>query len=574
MSDLQGRLGRLALAQVPRLLATLDREPASESFGSFDRDYWGWKLRDFPVTMLQYAVVPLARLHQGAIPDSSYVGSERLASWIEGAVQRILLTQRRDGGFDSVAPNAADHGVTMAMAFALIEAAPVVDASLSGTIDAAVRKAAEFGLRSEEDYAFISNHQALVAYAFARVADRLGDGRFERASDEIVEQILARQFSDGPFEEYGGADPGYETLGLFYLALLWRRKPSDLLLSALRSSVHFLAHCVHPDGSVGGVYGSRHTHVFHPGGLALLAAKIPEAAAILAFVTQRFDGHAVTTLDMVDPLNLPPLLHGYVEAATVEDSNRALPALPCEALRGQIDFDRAGLHAVGTQAYYGVVSSAKGGVCRFHDRDGRLLHQDAGWLLWEGKTRWASQRLGVAEPGEVTEESGLRCRTHFTRVDLPMPTPFRFLLLRIANLTVFRIPALATRIRGWIVGRLITHIEHGPHRLERKFRFGSTEVEILDRVVSTSSKGFTRAQVVREFTSIHMGSARYFHPSELDVTATPDTATLHAELVRGGAVTHRTCFGPGAHPGSSPGDGDGEAPAQRNGATTTTEILK
>ena len=77
---------------------------------------------------------------------------------------------------------------------------------------------------------------------------------------------------------------------------------------------------------------------------------------------------------------------------------------------------------------------------------------------------------------------------------------------------------------GLVVGRLVE----------------KTEAEIVDRVVSTSQRTLTRARPVREFTSIHMGSARYFHPSQLTVTAETECASLHAELMQHGEVTHRT----------------------------------
>ena len=47
--------------------------------------------------------------------------------------------------------------------------------------------------------------------------------------------------------------------------------------------MEFLAHAVHPDGSVGGVYGSRHTHLYVPGGLERLARQglyLPSGLAI------------------------------------------------------------------------------------------------------------------------------------------------------------------------------------------------------------------------------------------------------------------------------------------------------
>jgi hypothetical protein len=525
----------------PRLLATLDREPGSETHGSFDRTHWGWKLRDFPVTMLQYGLVPLARLYAGAVPGSGYEGNERLRGWIDGGLQHLLACQRSDGGFDSVAPNAPDHGVSVGMAYVIDEVRQQLGLPTGGELEDAIVRAAAYGLDSEEDYAFISNHQALVALGFQRAA--AFDARFEPAAEKTIDTILARQSPDGPFEEYGGPDPGYETLGLSYLALLWRETGSAKLLEALRRSVRFLSHCIHPDGSSGGAYGSRHTHVFHPGGLAILASEIPEAAAILGFVSARLETNPVVTLDIVDAENLPVLLHGYVEAAAVSDLPAAVPSLPCESLSGHVDFEDAGIHVVGNDVYYAVLSSKKGGVCRVHERGGRLLHQDAGWLLQDGKRRFTSQRMTLGSLVSADEADTLSCRARFAAVDLPIPTPFRFLLLRVANLTLFRWPLLAILLRRWIVGRLITHVEEAPFSLERKFRFGATEVEIFDRVVSTSSRSLTSAQLVREFTSIHMGSARYFHPSELDPIAASPSESLHAELMSQGEITLRTRVG-------------------------------
>ena len=58
------------VTQIPRLLSSLDREPASQSYGSFDREHWGWKFRDFPITMLQAALYPLALLYRFPFPDN------------------------------------------------------------------------------------------------------------------------------------------------------------------------------------------------------------------------------------------------------------------------------------------------------------------------------------------------------------------------------------------------------------------------------------------------------------------------------------------------------------------------
>ena len=81
--------------------------------------------------------------------------------------------------------------------------------------------------------------------------------------------------------EYDGFDPGYETLGIQYLARYWEKTRDARVLASLRRAVAFFAHAVHPDGSVGGAYGSRHTRLYFPAGFEILAGEIPEAASVL-----------------------------------------------------------------------------------------------------------------------------------------------------------------------------------------------------------------------------------------------------------------------------------------------------
>jgi GNAT superfamily N-acetyltransferase len=59
----------------PRLWSALDRENGSPTYGSFYREHWGWKFRDFPITMLQIAHYPLAQLWRLATASNPYYGN-------------------------------------------------------------------------------------------------------------------------------------------------------------------------------------------------------------------------------------------------------------------------------------------------------------------------------------------------------------------------------------------------------------------------------------------------------------------------------------------------------------------
>ncbi|MBD3310499.1 hypothetical protein GF351_04725, partial [Candidatus Woesearchaeota archaeon] len=54
---------REVLLQAPRLMAMLDRNPASRTYGCFAREYWHSKITDFACARKQEAVLTLALLY-------------------------------------------------------------------------------------------------------------------------------------------------------------------------------------------------------------------------------------------------------------------------------------------------------------------------------------------------------------------------------------------------------------------------------------------------------------------------------------------------------------------------------
>ena len=99
--------------------------------------------------------------------------------------------------------------------------------------------------------------------------------------------------------EYEGADPSYQTLCLYYLALLDRERPAIVPADAFRRAVDFVSYSVHPDGTYGGLYGARRAGIFYPGGIALLARTMPLADAIARFMRLSITaGHTITLTDV------------------------------------------------------------------------------------------------------------------------------------------------------------------------------------------------------------------------------------------------------------------------------------
>ena len=93
-------------------------------------------------------------------------------------------------------------------------------------------------------------------------------------------RLLSWQSSEGWFDEYGGADPGYLSLTIGLLAEVDRRRPDLGLREPLGRAIAFFAAALHPDGSTGGEYASRGTLAFFPHGFEIAADWHADAAAI------------------------------------------------------------------------------------------------------------------------------------------------------------------------------------------------------------------------------------------------------------------------------------------------------
>ncbi len=513
---------------VPRLLGMLDRDPESPTVGSFDRDHWAWKFRDFPIAMLQTGMVPMAMLYTDRTPDNPYGGSSRMLEWTLAAMTGTIRRQHRNGAFDSVAPYSQDHGVTLQLVLALTTALRLlrndVSEGLRDQVAESVRRACAFAARSDEDYAFISNHQGFFALAWHGAGELLDTTELKSRGAATIDGIIGRQSSDGWYAEYGGTDPGYESLGISYLATYLVEAGHPRLAQSLKRSVEFFSHCIHPDGSVGGCYGSRLTHLWYPSGLELLAPTDPLAARIVDFLGARLERGNVVTPDTVDAHNLPSLLHSYLAAASATQRRGPLTVaarvtyLPCESTDLWRHFDEAGITVAATPHYYAVTNGRRGGVTSICDRrSARLLYEDSGLIVETARRTWSS-----ATPAQVTRvAASASLRTVESTVisgkagNAPL-TPFKLLILRALGLTVFRSRALGSLLRRMIISRLITGREPGPCNCERSVRFEDDGITIDDRLVVTSRRGILGVRLTHGFQPFHMGSARYFHERDLN----------------------------------------------------------
>ena len=501
-----------ALRALPRLLLMVDRNPLSATYGCFDRQYWHYRTSDFPCGMSQEFCLPLALACTTPFPGNPYHGSERLRDLVVGAIDFARRASHRDGTCDDYFPYERALGALVFSTYAMTESSLALGLDRPDHQEFFAQRAD--WLRNHNETGRLSNHQALAALALFNVHLLTGDPRYRVASEGFRDLTLSWQHAEGWFQEYEGADPGYHTCTIDFLAKLYRKSGDEVLLSPLGRAVEFAAHFLHPDGSYGGEYGSRNTYHFYPHGFEVLAEHFPTAARIA-------DSYLLEGLPLRrryfndDDRMCAHYVYNWMQA-WVDRRERA--PVPLDAVRAPFRkyFPGAGLFVVKTEAYHAVCAVNKGGVVKAFTPRGPLL-SDTGVLV-----RTASGKVLVphlVDPGHVgsvdVDAGTVACRGLLSRRRQPLPTPWRQVMFRLANLTVGALTG-GNLLRRLLQKVLITGKKRSGVRFERSIRFENRRILVDDRIVlDDASVGVERILRSSDATSIYVANSNTFQESTL-----------------------------------------------------------
>lgn len=491
-------------AALPRVLALPDRDPLSPTRGYGDRQFWAWKLIDFPNGTLQGAVNGLSALlaADAFAPHVRRAGIEALIVEMQAASLRMM---RRDGSFEEALPYEQSYCVTALVAYdhlcaAMRRGAAPVDVR-------PLERAVRFLVRRDETHGFISNHLATAVAALLRWDALAGDAAAARKADMLLDRILAAQSEEGWFVEYGGADPGYQTLCMTHLADAAETASDERLWAALEKGAAFLSHFVHPDGSFGGVYGSRATRIYYPAAMELLARRSPLAARMAARMKRAISEAATVPLAAIDQPNLMPVFNNYCQALLAavgrEDAGQ------WEAPAGRRWMPQAGLLVDIGPRHHTVISARKGGVA-YHWRDGALVLADPGIALRDGARLLTSQGDDPANAVEIANDE-VRVSGRLRQHAIPLPNAFNFLALRLLGATVMRLPAMNALVKQLIAGMLVRASRAGAGTFTRRITLGP-DLRIADEWQPSTLE---RVATPAPFCAIHMASAGYWQAGDL-----------------------------------------------------------
>jgi len=535
------------LHEVPRILSMMDREPLSPTAGCCDRTFWAWKFVDFPGARFQEALCVLGFLHATDFPGNSCAGNPALVQWIDSAMQYWCGLQHGDGSFDEAYPYERSLAATSFTTFYVAEALGFVGDRLPRTttdrVHRTIRAAAEWLTRNDETHGFLSNHLAAAAGALQHAYRLTGDARFQERYRYFLDRILSHQSSEGWYEEYGGADPGYQTHGSFYLARCWQLTEDDRLATSLEEGMRFIAHFVHPDGSFSGEYASRNTKTYYPAACEMLAHRDPVSAWMADTMRPSLSNGATAALRGIDRYNYFPFLNNFIFAylASAGRHSNGDPAPDPTPDAGLVNFAKAGIVRIRRPRYDAVVGTAKGGVLKVFDRARRrLVFSDCGYVatLDDGRLL-ATQYDDPNRPTTITPER-IVMDGALIGVSRPTMTPPRFIAFRGFTLTVGRMAWLAQWLKRYLVKVLIYRRRPTKVAVRRTVHFAEESITVRDELRGADGSRVRDLQHASQFATVHMGSARYFIANELDVPVGASPIDVKPGAIEAGLVVERT----------------------------------
>lgn len=507
------------LDAIPRLLSSQDRDPTSPLYGSFDREYWAWATKDFSNIDLQRAVYPLALLWSNNFSENTYYKNEKLLEWIKAGMKFWCKSQHDDGSFDHLYIN--EHSF-VGVAFTLYEIGEAymiikdrLDENENRRILVSIKKAADFLVKHDEVHGFISNHRAGTACAL-HIAYRItSEEKYLKEAKKYIETIAEKQSPEGWFNEYGGPDPGYQTLGTFYLSCYHGMTKDEKVLGMLRKSLEFLAYFVHPNGTIGGEYGSRNTEIYFPSGFEYLSDKISQASAIAKRMRESISKGAVN-LNELDIRNFVPFFTSYVLAFLEKSKPIRNAKLPYEK-EFEKYFDQAQIFVKSTDRYYAIIGISKGGVIRVYDKKKKkLVYSECGYSgkLKNGKN--ISNQMLDYKKNVITGGGIVKFDSRFYEVPFRVMTPRRFFLFRIFNLTLGRSYWMNNVVRNkFIVRGFITPKKPVKIRLRREFVLLPDSIKIND-IFYPEGFNVIEMKKVEKFTTVFMATSKYYQKQEVE----------------------------------------------------------
>lgn len=496
-----------ALAEIPKILTLMDRNPHSPTYGCCDRNFWQYKILDFPSGMAQEFVLPLALAYHLNLPDNPFYQQPALKEWVQAGIFYAAKSAHPNGACDDYFPFEQASGAAAFSLYAFLETYRLLNLHDERLLRFFEQRAQ--WLAHHQESGQLANHEALIVLCLQLLGELQQTSKWQRQKSQRLARLLSWQSSEGWFQEYGGFDPGYHTLTISCLARLHELQPQEDLTKILIQAVNLAAQFVHPDGSFGGEYGSRNTYNFFPHGFELVGQWYPEALSVNdAFLAGLARGKQPCYADdhIVGH-------HVWNYLLAWKDFVRDRP-LPKPRPTGRIWLQEANILIDRRQGIELYIALNKGGVFKLF-REGKLVLSDTqlSVQIYQGKKLKNAVGHLLGKYDFEVSENQISVQGNLGWAKQTQMTPLKLLILRCVNLTLGRFsPNL---VRSLLQKILITGKQQAPLHFLRQLHWQNGEWHIVDELQTDNWRDIESIGISGHQTSIYVVVSRVFQESQL-----------------------------------------------------------
>ena len=511
VNDALEALTLVAERAMPRILSQVCRDSGSPFFGCADRNWWHYKMRDFPSVILQqsgatlYAAQTLSSLSQ-------YKGS--LHSIVEGS---CLFWNKRATKFRAFEEYYPWEEGYPPLAFSTLSVVRMAAESVVSVNDIrpGLQVASQQLLNRFEAQAANQQVAGLAALCWTHVITpdlvSLDD------VSVLTEKTLKLQSNEGWFQEYGGPDLGYLSVTIDCLWDAFDATGDARLLQSAEKALDFLDKMTrHTNGESIGMHNARNTDYIVPYGIARFlnsSASIESQKKSLRVLNYIFtkSSHLKHFFSSIDDR-----YWCHYIGLSVSRSVQYLSSIDLEDLvqfqDQETDVERYFPHSgyiwsnIGDSKNTILISMKKGGNFTIFSNIENC--SDFGWVVQSSNKEYVSHWWSNNWQVQKTKEGCIIAGSLFSHVEI-QSTPLHHLLLRLASLFMGR------RVIGLLKQKFIFKKQKNVVDFKREIFIQRKSIKVVDKFNNLPAD-CTLKRAPRS-SKRHVASADSFHYEDLSL---------------------------------------------------------
>lgn len=492
----------IVLHLIPRILTNLDRDRDSPTFGCFDRNFWHYKVHDYSSGLLQQCMLTLGLVYSNNFEGNIYFMSEEIRKYSIAGIDYCNKIQNSDGSFDEYWKGESSIPST---AFTLYSICETCDLLKIEPNKETIRNAVRFLEKHVEEKALNQEMASIAAIEYS--AQLLNDDKYKKIADEKFSRIISKKEPEGWFSEYGGLDLSYLTVFLDYLIRYYELTYNLDALETSKQIINCIKYFIHPDGSIGGEYGTRNTEYFAPYGIEYLKETSPIARSIIQRLLEYVHQNGYINLSCDERYYLHYLNHSFTKSLLIYSDFPLKEKLPYESTFSK-NFEDAKIIIKSTDFYYFIINCNKGGTFKVMDKKSYDMNTDCGYRLMLTNGFYVTEMPSNNE--YYIDENSIKLSCNFSKMDYVRQSTFKLLLLR-----------LLSKILGYTAITMVKKIMifggnkvRKDTQLTRTISFSPDKIIINDFIEIGTNKGII--SISNGLSIRHTASSRFFQINSIN----------------------------------------------------------